>query len=359
MVLVLQLNGELPENFPGHDRRIFVFSCRNSQCSRKDGSIRALRSVRASKEAADEARRRAEEEAQKQKEKEELDAAARKAKENTKPAPGLGNTLFGGTGLGSASGANPFSTNNNPFSSGATSAAANPFPTTAKPPAQPEQKQKEETRNANTGSTLSRTFAETLSLNNLTPSAQAPSTSEPWPEASSLPKPYPTLYLVDVDYETLDPTPQSLPANVKMETGEPSSGAGSSSATEAAFESAMDATFLKFADRMAQNPEQVIRYEFKGQPLLYAKDDAVGKKILGSGMPRCSRCGAKRVFELQLTPHAITELEAEELSVEGGMDWGTVIVGVCERDCLPVGVGDGEVGYVEEWAGVQWEELRA
>jgi pre-rRNA-processing protein TSR4 len=39
------------------------------------------------------------------------------------------------------------------------------------------------------------------------------------------------------------------------------------------------------------------------------------------------------------------------------MEWGTVIVGVCERDCSPRHVGTGEVGYLEEWAGVQWEEL--
>ena len=73
-------------------------------------------------------------------------------------------------------------------------------------------------------------------------------------------------------------------------------------------------------------------------------------------MPRCGNCGARRLFEIQLCPHAIAELEADELSLEG-MDWGTVIVGVCERDCLPRGLADGAAGYLEEWAGVQWEEL--
>jgi pre-rRNA-processing protein TSR4 len=50
------------------------------------------------------------------------------------------------------------------------------------------------------------------------------------------------------------------------------------------------------------------------------------------------------------------ELEREEISIDG-MEWGTIIVGVCERDCQQKGVQNGEIGYVEEWAGVQWEEL--
>lgn len=78
----------------------------------------------------------------------------------------------------------------------------------------------------------------------------------------------------------------------------------------------------------------------------------------GSGMPRCGSCGAERVFEVQLTPQAIAELEAEEMGLEG-MDWGTVILGVCGRDCVPKGtkMEDGEVGWVEEWVRVQWEEI--
>lgn len=135
------------------------------------------------------------------------------------------------------------------------------------------------------------------------------------------------------------------------------------------FESTLDKTFQKFADRVGQNPEQVIRYEFRGAPLLYAKSDAVGKKLVAaaeskikvsgsaSGMPRCSNCGGERVFEVQMTPHAIDELEAEEDGLEG-MEWGTIILGVCNKDCAPKDVKDAEVGYIEEWIGAQWEELK-
>jgi len=115
----------------------------------------------------------------------------------------------------------------------------------------------------------------------------------------------------------------------------------------------------------------VIRYELKGQPLLYSKHDAVGNLLSGSGkeentkvtmssgsgnkIPRCNNCGAGRVFEVQLTPHAITVLEEDEMSIDG-MDWGTILMGVCSQDCSPVGTAVGEVGYTEEWIGVQWEE---
>lgn len=128
----------------------------------------------------------------------------------------------------------------------------------------------------------------------------------------------------------------------------------------------MDAAFQRFADRLAQNAEQVLRYEVGGAPLLYCWTDAVGGVLgsrvrsgggVGGGMPRCGNCGAERVFEVQLVPHAIAVLEEEEDVGLEGMDWGTVILGVCGRDCAPAGTAEGEVGYAEEWVGVQWEEL--
>lgn len=56
-------------------------------------------------------------------------------------------------------------------------------------------------------------------------------------------------------------------------------------------------------------------------------------------------------------PHAISVLE-EGKSIglgekyDAGMEWGTVILGVCADDCGEEGV----VSWREEWAGVQWEE---
>lgn len=358
MVVILQLNGELPEQFPGHERRIYVFACRKKTCRRRDGSIRAVRGVRiapGSKVVA----------AMKEEEKK---SAAPAAKPEPKPiATGLGESLFGTKTIGLSTGsANPFATGNssaaassNPF------ASANPFskPPPAAEPTKSEAKPEEEAtiteKVAEAVSSLPQTFAETLSLNNPQAKSETPEPAEPWPAEEDMPAPYPLSYLADADYETLDPTPAPVPQAVQMDVDDPSSatGGGSGKEDKDVFESSHDADFQKFADRLAQNPEQVIRYEFRGQPLLYSKTDAVGQNLsTGRSMPRCGNCAGARTFEVQMTPNAIAELEAEEMGLEG-MDWGTIIVGVCDSDCQARGVEEGEAGYLEEWVGVQWEEL--
>jgi pre-rRNA-processing protein TSR4 len=343
MVLLLQLNGELPERFPGHERRLYVFSCKRKSCRRKEGSIRAVRGVRVAPGSKNMAKK-----------KEEPKPAP---KQEPKPQTNLGETLFGAKGLGSSSGsANPFST------STSTSASSNPFTSPSSNPFSPPEKTEPKTSKEKTEKIeeavkdLPKTFAETLSLNNSQASGPPPP-PEPWPQEKDMPAPYPVSYLADADYETLDPTPPPISqATAQMDIDDGAASGGGKEDRDV-FESSMDADFQKFADRLAQNPEQVIRYEFAGQPLLFSKTDAVGQLLSGSGrMPRCPNCASGRTFEVQLTPNAIAELEAEEMGLEG-MDWGNIVVGVCDADCQARGVSEGEPGYVEEWAGVQWEEL--
>jgi pre-rRNA-processing protein TSR4 len=367
MVLLLQLNAELPERFPGHERRLYVFTCRKKSCRRREGSVRALRGLRVAR-GSQPAPLNSEKKKKEEKPKPEA----------PKPPSNLGETLFGATTLGGTSGANPFATS----SSAGTSASSNPFATANNPFSIPRPEPEPEPKlvtipNSGIGNKteeeakeLPKTFAETLSLNN--PQSGATQTPpEPWPAESSQPKPYPISYLSEAEYETLDPTPPPVPQARKMD-GDDNSGAGRGKEDKEFFESSMDAAFQRFADRLAQNPEQSIRYEFGGVPLLFSKTDAVGKVLAPSqpdgvglsvtsgggtkGIARCTNCGGPRTFEVQLCPHAITELEADELSLEG-MDWGTIIVGVCERDCQARGVEEGQVGYLEEWTGVQWEEI--
>lgn len=344
MVLLLQLNGELPSRFPGHERRLYIFGCKRKSCRRKDGSIRVIRGLRIapdSKQAT----------AVKGKPEEKPTT-----KEDPKPSTNLGEALFGAKGLGSSSNANPFATSSssantsNPFASG-----GNPFGSHKAESPKPAEKATEETVEE-AAKALPKSFAETLSLNNPQTEHGPPPPPEPWPAEEGLPAPYPISYLADADYETLDPTPLPIPQATRMDVDEPGSTGGGKEDREV-FESSHDADFQKFADRIEQNPEQVIRYEFEGQPLLYSKKDAVGQ-LLGAGrsMPRCGNCGSGRAFEVQMTPNAIAELEAEEMSLEG-MDWGTIIIGVCESDCQARGVPEGDAGYLEEWVGVQWEEL--
>ncbi|KAI1851826.1 hypothetical protein JX265_013183 [Neoarthrinium moseri] len=346
MVLLLQLNGELPDRFPGHERRLYVFSCKKKSCRRREGSVRVLRGVRiAPGSKAVGAKKEAREEKP-------------VPKETPKPQSNLGEALFGAKGLGSASGsANPFATSSsaasNPFTT-----SSNPFSSPAKAEAEPSESSSAEAAVKSVDEAvkdLPKSFAETLSLNNTQVASDPPPPPEPWPAEKDLPAPYPVSYLADADYETLEPTPPPVSqATARMDIDD-STGGGKED--REVFESSMDADFQKFADRLAQNPEQVIRYEFGGQPLLYSKTDAVGEALGGNrGIPRCDNCGSKRTFEVQMTPNAIAELEAEELSLEG-MDWGTIIVAVCDSDCQARGVSEGEAGYLEEWSGVQWEEL--
>lgn len=220
--------------------------------------------------------------------------------------------------------------------------------------------------------TLPETFASKVRLSSPSPSQEPPRLHEPWPASSAFPDVFPH-YQLDAEYETLDaPSTPQIPQNVRvmdMET-EGSSSSNGGKEDKVTYESSIDATFQKFADRVGQNPEQVLRYEYAGKPLLYSDGDTVGKLLAahsdnakvsttssrGAGLPRCQTCGAERVFEAQLTPHAITELEADDMSIDG-MEWGTLIVGVCSKDCKPDDIPEGEVGYIEEWVGVQWEEV--
>ncbi|KAI9678521.1 MAG: hypothetical protein M1822_007464 [Bathelium mastoideum] len=370
MSLLIQLNGDMPEHFPGHERRLYIQACRQKQCRRKEGSIRGFRGTR-----IDPVQSKAAQEKEMQSTEPVVEAT---------PKPNLGNAIFGGSSTNaSTTQANPFSTSTpstaNPFSGGQIAAASNPFSNNslaAKPPQRP--------TDPNTNS-LSETFASKVRISSSSGSqTPKPIDSPPWPSQSSFPPPYPAYYL-DADYETLSPENASpIPASAQIsndfDVPEAGNSAGGSSSKEDkdAFESSLDKTFQKFADRLAHHPDQVLRYELRGSPLLYSKLDAVGKMLApyqthypgsdskvqskgaagASGMPRCGNCGADRVFEMQLAPQAIAELEVEEMGLEG-MDWGTVILGVCGQDCVPQGTKteEGEVGWVEEWVGVQWEEI--
>ncbi|MCJ1308703.1 hypothetical protein MMC25_002357 [Agyrium rufum] len=379
MVLLLQLHGDLPEYFPDHERRLFIFACRRKTCWKKKGCVRAIRSVRVSKPPTSAER------------KPESPTKPNEADLSSSPFNGLGNSLFGGTSPTPSSSAklNPFSMSNSsdPAKPFASSFVANPFApkSTSSPPAKNSNPQIQ--INDEVKDDLPATFASKARISSPPPSTSTPAASkEPWPPTSALPKAYPKFHL-DADYESLDataPSSSSIPSlNGINHQAMNIDDAGPSSSTKAeaeddkeAFESELNKTFQHFADRLAQNPEQVLRYEFRGLPLLYSKTDEVGKMSFanakvkttvsasgsssgGKKMPRCENCTAERVFELQLTPHAIAELEEDDEDVGlDGMDWGTIILGVCGRDCAERGFDGGVVGYVEEWVGVQWEEAR-
>ncbi|KMU79084.1 hypothetical protein CISG_07250 [Coccidioides immitis RMSCC 3703] len=379
MPLLLQLNADLPEHFPNDERWLYIFGCTRRTCNRRQGSIRALRGVKKHKITTNTKKDKREE--QKPKEK-------RTQTDPPKPQQNIGAALFG-----VAPSSPNTSANSNPFSTSSTSAApVNPFAQLSSPStlaAIPPQKPVEETT-PKEEQNLTESFADKVRLSS--PAAAPPTTTtsstqasqfvgpaEPWPSQTSFPTPYPQHFL-DAEYETLSrPSTPSVPANVQISSfDDEGSSAVAGAEGKDTFESSLDKSFLKFSTRLNHNPEQVLRYEFRGTPLLYSTTDPVGKLLspspsssgshvkvassnsgVSSKLPRCSLCGRERVFELQLVPHAITVLEAGRDGIgigkdEGGMEWGTIIVGVCSGNC---GLDrEGEVGWREEWVGVQWEE---
>lgn len=341
MSLLLQLNGDIPET--PHERVFYVWACRLRTCWRKKGAVRAFRGVRVVKQEETLPPPPPQtEEKKKEKEKEQ--------QANT------GAFLFGGSPAGAT--ANPFAApaGTNPFSTTTTTTAtanpfaaptpANPFSatTTTKPKAEP-----------------LKTFASALSQNLPTPPPPAPQfygPPEPWP--APLPHTYPSYHL-DAEHEQLDTRAPALPKNVRIVDTDEYADTPMSNSAEGG-ESSVDKTFRKFADRVEQNPEQVLRYERKGTPLLYSKDDEIGKLLLGADgevtlkrVPPCGACRKQRAFEFQLMPYAISMLESDDVGLDG-MEWGTIIVATCL--CVPPVLDANGVGYVEEWAGAQWESTK-
>lgn len=339
MSLLLQLDANLQKFFPHDERRLHLLSCRKKSCSKKSGSIRAFREVR--KPAS--------------REKKELDTTHAES-QKSQPLHDLGSAIFG-----SSSGTVRSPSNANPFSSSAapSSQPVNPFASIGSPSSLaslPPQKPVDDIQPP------TQSFADKLKIGT-NPKSTSTSTPEPvtesWPENSDFPPPYSSFYL-DSSLEELEKedTSKLTEASASKTQYEVEEGAGLEKDT---FESSLDKTFQKFSDRIAQNPEQVLRYEFKGEPLLYSGNDNVasrfvvphGKSGAIRGMPRCEICGAQRVFELQLVPGLIYELEKDEaMDLEDGMEWGTILLGTCVNNC---GV-PGQAAFREEWVGVQWEE---
>ncbi|KAK5014345.1 hypothetical protein LTR60_003401, partial [Cryomyces antarcticus] len=118
MSLLLQLNGDMPEHFPGHERRLYLFGCQRRTCRRKQGSVRGFRAVRLSKTQEQE---RTQETRPSEPQETQIQA------QEEAPAPSnIGASLFGvkpPTDVSNAS-SNPFAT-----SSVSASALSNPFST--------------------------------------------------------------------------------------------------------------------------------------------------------------------------------------------------------------------------------------
>lgn len=384
MPLLLQINGDLPDA-PHQERMLYLFGCKAKECRKKPGSIRAIRGAKPTGISRKQPNG---------------DKVAREESVNPSNQPtkvNMGDMIFGSSASSGGNPTNPFSSSNvNPFAS---SANTNPFASSSQNPFSSTSSEPKETDKA--VEKLTKTFASVASISlpstSLLPTVSstkpiAPQrqtligSASPWPANSAIPQ-Y-ASHLLDVEYEALEPDDitlqaQKLAKTIKMDTGgdddmdldAPNSSKKASATAQAkstklnskleAFESSMDGTFIHFQRIVNDNAEQLLRYEWKGTPLLYSRDDTIGKLLSGgkggsdvslAKVPKCGNCGKGRVYEFQLMPYAITVLEKEEKqgALDEGMVWGTVIVGTCSDNCDVPG-GESGVGYNEEWVGVQWE----
>ena len=344
---ILQLNGELPEYFPEHARRLHIFVCRKKSCSRRNGSVRAIRSSKAD-----------------QKSNHSPGARRSESQQYLSPTKTIGGELFGpGHSTPGSTKTNPFTTEQGPPGSNVLSMHISAMTSERQNTMTEHNRASKSAEHA--GSVQNPAAAPTHTARSpgatATSLAQAPLD----PGTANFP-----VYFLDAEYETFDDTIQVhiASANIQQWAGAEADADASNKDQRDAYESTIDRTFQRFADRLSQNPMQVLRYEFKGQPLLYSDHDDVSRafsqartgsaasRVSAMGIPPCRNCGANRVFELQMTPQAIAELERDNASVDG-MEWGTIILGVCRADCQLPGK-DGEVCHLEEWVGVQWEDRR-
>lgn len=128
----------------------------------------------------------------------------------------------------------------------------------------------------------------------------------------------------------------------------------------------VDKQFKKFMERVECEPTQCIRYEFKGTPLLYSALTPQQQTLINS---KCAYCKGPRVFELQLMPNILSVLPATEYALKTmeqvknktalpdswnvGMEFGTILIYVCQKDCHIGSMED--VSYAEESCIVQYE----
>uniref|UniRef100_A0A914CKE3 MYND-type domain-containing protein n=1 Tax=Acrobeloides nanus TaxID=290746 RepID=A0A914CKE3_9BILA len=102
-------------------------------------------------------------------------------------------------------------------------------------------------------------------------------------------------------------------------------------------ETPKDLAFNHFHKALSREPEQIMRYDRGGTPIL-----ATDLAPIPSNIPKCELCGAPRSFEFQLTPHLLSLMEVD--SVGSSIDWATVLVYTCSMDCaIP------DSGYVKEF----------
>ncbi|KAG2196925.1 hypothetical protein INT47_005149 [Mucor saturninus] len=135
----------------------------------------------------------------------------------------------------------------------------------------------------------------------------------------------------------------------------------------------VDKQFKKFTERVECAPSQCVRYGFGAQPLFYGSLQPQQQEKMTAP---CPYCRGPRVFEFQLMPNVLSILPTTDYATKEqdsvgkgkvknidtktvleswnvGMEFGTILVFVCQKDCHPGQLED--VRYIEEAIVVQYE----
>lgn len=302
MPLLAQISAPLADTY--YERAIYVFACRAPECRRKEGSIRAVKSIKRDedKEASLEQADREAEEAQRIK--------------DSKGKGAIQADLFQDLTQKSDA-ANPFS-NSNPF------ASSNPFAAKENATSSKETK----------GDVSKTTIESSVSYH-----------------VEDIGRPEFPCYLIEVDYEELvapkvDPELlKRIVTEEKVEEEDEDVGESSKADAVKSIENPhADLVFQNFIEIVDNNPDQVLRYERPLKPLYFSANDVLKEKP------------ADKELELQVMPHTIMTLEADEDDILNGMEWGTIFIATGNDDLAGLSFDESGVAYAEEWVGVQWEE---
>lgn len=379
--MLIQIFAPYPDSV--NDRVLFFFACSRVACQKKDGSVRAFRCLSRNEKWAKKLERLKQKDQEKKKKQiEEEEKAKEEAKSNpfTVCLAFLNTTLH--TNTKQSHKPNPF--NQSKQGGGAFGADSSDSEQEEQPRFKKIIVSDSEEDESDEDSELE---AELAKLE-IVDGGVAP-TKQSWPTQPS----YSSHYVATtpevipkqsnekpMEIEEVNQTLSAGPNN-ELEEFEKSMGNG------------MDEAFEHFIKCVSHEPQQCIRYDLGGMPLMYTNRDGVYKELFRGGnhydaskVPRCEQCGSKRVFECQVTPNIINlcnnstqstasaaqsdderkkELQdtLENKSAGSGkadMEWGTILLYVCENDCcLDPATKDkskeGREQWIEELTYIQWE----
>lgn len=351
--MALLLQAFAPRDDKPYDRVIYIFACENSlTCSRKEGSVKAIRGVCKNPE------RMAQIQAEQQAEVQKLLDEKLKIENERQYQIEITKDLFDATKPSGLD--NPFS--GNPF--GGNSFGLNFFdkkePEKVEDVAKSVEKAEEKLKTY--GSVLAKAAARKMQTSKISKDLKLPqypgffvcTEQEQLKKVTYEPELEKYRHLI----EEMDLSEQQKDRT--MSNSSASSASALNPETNKITSMLNDAFFENFSSVVGQNPQQVLRYQLGGYPLLYSGKDDVAKVFKTSTIPNPSyNPSSLRQFELQLMPKAILDLELYLTmlikDILAGMSWGTIIVATDIEDGISF-LDENHVGYVVEYCGVQWEE---